>query len=559
MIDDERAPRRPPYWLVPIAAALLLSPPTWAILAFVGVAGAAGTARVAIAARERRAARKASGGRTLTLGVRPGGEVVRVSDDQLSAHGLILGASGAGKSTTLLTVLTDRIARGLPVVAVDLKGSPAFARELQAAAAAAGRPFALWTPDGPSRWNPLAHGNPTELKDKLIGSERFTEPHYQRAAERYVQTVLQVLERAHPGRPPDLAEVVALMDPRRLPAMLTRSDRGFAERVQDYLAGLTPDQQSAIRGLGTRLAIISESHTGQYLSGAGAGVDDREIDLRRALSGDEVVLFSLNSSTYGNFSAQLGTLVVQDLIAATGDRLARREAGSDAGASQQAMVAIDEFSALGGDHVISLLARARAAGVSVMLATQELADLDRAGPGLRDQIVGNTAIKIVHRQDVPASAQTIAQMTGTRKVWERTYQSVSGFVRGFGGARESRRLAEEFVIHPNQIKRLRTGEAVVLSKLPVTTASIARIRAPRVSARGDIFPGRVAAADASKAPPAGATPRAPSKAPPAGATLRAPSKAALHDRSPATGAAPAPADSSRRASSRPGERGREIG
>ena len=40
---------------------------------------------------------------------------------------------------------------------------------------------------------------PTELKDKLIATERFTEPHYQRAAERYVQTVLQVLARAHPG------------------------------------------------------------------------------------------------------------------------------------------------------------------------------------------------------------------------------------------------------------------------------------------------------------------------------------------------------------------------
>ena len=45
-------------------------------------------------------------------------------------------------------------------------------------------------PTGPSHWNPLAYGNPTELKDKLVATERFTEPHYQRAAERYVQTAL---------------------------------------------------------------------------------------------------------------------------------------------------------------------------------------------------------------------------------------------------------------------------------------------------------------------------------------------------------------------------------
>ena len=53
-----------------------------------------------------------------------------LTDDELSAHGLIVGASGAGKSTTLLTILTDQIRRGRPVVAIDMKGSPAFAREL---------------------------------------------------------------------------------------------------------------------------------------------------------------------------------------------------------------------------------------------------------------------------------------------------------------------------------------------------------------------------------------------------------------------------------------------
>ena len=55
------------------------------------------------------------------------------------------------------------------------------------------------------RMPPLAHGNATELKDKLMSTERFTEPHYMRAAERYVQTVLQVLGRARPDQPPTLS------------------------------------------------------------------------------------------------------------------------------------------------------------------------------------------------------------------------------------------------------------------------------------------------------------------------------------------------------------------
>src|SRR5207248_11598306 len=128
---------------------------------------------------------------------------------------------------------------------IDMQGWPGSAAALADASAAAGRPFRIWTPDGQSRWNPLAHGNATELKDKLIATERFTEPHYQRAAERYVQNVLQVLAASHPGRPPTLDEVVRLMEPHRLSGSLRGIPRAHAERIQDYLAGLTPDQLSA--------------------------------------------------------------------------------------------------------------------------------------------------------------------------------------------------------------------------------------------------------------------------------------------------------------------------
>ena len=41
-----------------------------------------------------------------------------------------------------------RSRRGRPVVAIDMKGSPSFARELAEAAAAAGRPVKVWTLDG---------------------------------------------------------------------------------------------------------------------------------------------------------------------------------------------------------------------------------------------------------------------------------------------------------------------------------------------------------------------------------------------------------------------------
>ena len=138
-----------------------------------------------------------------------------------------------------------------------------------------------------------------------------------------------------------------------------------------------------------------------------------------------------------------------------------------------ATVAVDEFSALGSDQLLQLLARGREAGISVLLATQELSDLERAARGFRDQVLGLTALKIVHRQDVPSSAQTIAEMAGTERVWEQT-QQIRGLFAPAGASRGTRREVEQFIIHPNEVKALATGQAVMLTKIPA--AQVTRIR-----------------------------------------------------------------------------------
>jgi hypothetical protein len=465
--------RRRSYLLLAAFVAAALAPVPW-LIPLIGAAGVlAFTLRGLGSLRRRASAEPAGAGQAFVLGSDRRGRDVRVTEHELSAHGLILGASGTGKTTTLVRVLEELIARGRPVVVIDMKGSPAFARSIAAAAADAGRPFRLWTADGPGRWNPLEHGNATELKDKLIATERFSEPHYQRAAERYVQTVLQVIQARGAGAA-TLARVVELMDPPRLRGSLRGLPTALRERVQDYLRGLTPDQLSAVRGLQTRLAILTESHLGRLLE---PGPGEARIDLRTALTGPEVVMFSLNSSTYGKLAGQLGTLAVQDLICAAGHRLEAQAGGLS---PEQAFVVIDEASVLGGDHVLALFARGREAGLGVLAATQELADFDRAAPGLRDQVLGNTAIKLAHRQDVPSSAQTIAQLAGTERVWEET-QRIGGPFAGRGRAGGTRRRAEQFIVDPNEIKTLSTGEAILISKLRPGRPGPIRIKPPERS------------------------------------------------------------------------------
>jgi conjugal transfer pilus assembly protein TraD len=460
-----------------VALIALLAAPTWVTTVVLGLAAVAVAMRAARLAGRLGRGRRARASDGIRLGVTRRGRPVSLEDRELSAHALILGASGAGKTTALVTILDQQIRRGTPVIAIDMKGSPTFAAQLGRAAAAAGRPFKLWTPDGPGFWNPLQHGNATEGKDKLICTERFSEPHYQRAAERYVQSLLQVLRHAHPGSQVTLDDVVRFMDPKRLPRLLRNVPPDLAARVQDYRSGLTPDQLSAIRGLQTRLAVITEADAGAYLRPAGPGT----IDLCSALDGPEVVLFSLNSSRYGKFAAQLGTMVVQDLICTTGLRLEHTAPGARL---RPALIAIDEFSGIGGEHVVALFARGREAGVGALVATQEMADLDRAGHGVRDQVIGNTALKLVLRQDVPASAHTVAQIAGTERVWEETRQIGGGLLFPGPPGRGTRREVERFIIDPNDVKTLRTGEAVLISKVRSARPEIIRVtQTPVASAR----------------------------------------------------------------------------
>ena len=365
------------------------------------------------------------------LGVDERARATRLSDTELAAHSLVLGASGAGKTTTLVAVLSDLIRRGRPVAYIDLKGDPCVAHELGDAARAAGRPFAHWSVHGPDHWNPLAEGDPTALKDKLIGLEAWTEPHYKRAAERYLQNVFTVLHNT--GAPAaTLSEVVALMEPARLNARLRETPEPLADRVADYLDGLGPDQLSAIRGLATRLAVISESGAGPYLEPNG----DRTIELRKLLAEGGVAVFSLDSSSYGELAAQLGGLVIQDLKAVCGQRL------QGDGDAPHAYVAIDEFSALDHDHVRSLLVRGRASGISLLIATQSLADLDRAGDGFRDVALDNTQVKLIHRQDVPEAAETLAGIAGTETTWDHTRQTRDDLIVGRDTGLGTRRRVE---------------------------------------------------------------------------------------------------------------------
>ncbi len=92
-------------------------------------------------------------------------------------HTLVLGATGSGKTVTQTWMTARAVGRGMGAVVIDPKGDAGMRAELIRAAHAHGRPLLTWTPEGGCVYNPYARGGDTEIADKVLAGERFTEPH----------------------------------------------------------------------------------------------------------------------------------------------------------------------------------------------------------------------------------------------------------------------------------------------------------------------------------------------------------------------------------------------
>lgn len=410
---------------------------------------------------------------TYAVGVDEAGGVVRLplGTDQ-GRHSLLIGATGSGKTTTMMSAIRSHLDADFGVVLIDAKGDPDTTDLLRRAALADNRPFYSFSLDGDSHhWNPLAHGTPSEKADKLIAAEEWTEPHYKRLYQRYLLNLFTAIDGR--GDQADLATVVELLHPERF-ALYAReiSQPQVAAQIDGYLAALTDQERRDLAGLRNRLALLTESEHGELLRSVideDARADDPnqlradEIDLYAAIRQRAVVVFSLNTSRYPETAKLLGAALFQDIKGVAG------LIQSQSGPNVPAAFFVDEFGAFGADHILGLFQRARSASISLMLATQELADLRRIDPEFQDQVLGNVEVVIAHRQTVPDSAELVAKVAGTRNVWIHTFQTEQPWVHGPDIGQTglgTKRRGEEFVVAPGTIKALPVGDAIVVTTNP---------------------------------------------------------------------------------------------
>jgi hypothetical protein len=130
---------------------------------------------------------------------------------------------------------------------------------------------------------------------------------------------------------------------------------------------------------------------------------------------------------------------------------------------------------------VPLLARAREAGVACVVATQGLADLERVDRTLPQQVVQNTAVRVLLRQGSADDARAWARHAGEHEREELTRQLDYGLLLGGPEtARASVRWQRDFNVQPDELQVLRTGDAVVdLTAIVGQRRVIERVRIAR--------------------------------------------------------------------------------
>lgn len=405
----------------------------------------------------------------------------------------------------------------------------------------------------------------------------FSEAHYRHGAERYMLLAMDVLtELVTKGKRYKSAEGTMTTWKRDLPHLARilqwsqlQEQEGvlspqLSARLRAYTVEMEEDRDMVKHGSGIRQRIANAVE-----GAAGAVLAEREdgLDLRSAFLAGDLVLFNLDSARDAQAARNIGNLALQDAAATlselgashwhSGERLERaarqprpapknliarrvwrfgeslRERAEsvrewsgkltarfkkDRGPVRirSQFIVVDEFSALGGTILGDLFTRSRSNGGAVVLATQDSSDMDAESPVFKKSVWKNTATKILHRQE--QDAEEYASLVGTQEDLAETQQlfddrDILGTTTRHSG-QGSLRTVESFVVHPNELRALQPGQAIVLGRDGVRRTNIRMMKvapAPSAPARRP--------APAPSAPPAANRVAAPEPATPAPQTV----------------------------------------
>jgi conjugal transfer pilus assembly protein TraD len=389
-------------------------------------------------------------------------EKVYLRESLLATHAQALAPTGEGKTTLLMQLILQGIARGRGLMLVDGKSDRSTIEQLYAHAVKAGRQsdfmvFSLCRPESSSTFNPFCEGTPEQIAERIFGALTLDHSYYGSLQFAGLRSVIALLmlrgERPTPGVIREL-----LRDQTRLkewtaglpPSALLNEILALCDQKADKF-------QENYSGLVTALGHFSEGATAKLYNSRYP-----EINLMDAIRRNKIIYFQLPTMLFPYLGAATGKLVLQSLQSAISQI-------QDSGLLPKNLfpVILDDFNDYIYTGFASLLNKSRSANVGIIFSHQSLGDLDKVGPDFKDVVLNNTRIKFLLRLTDPETAEYFSKMIGTKKTEKSTMRRTRGFFWSQNTGDESVRDTEEYLIHPNYFKsEISRGQSVIVIPHP---------------------------------------------------------------------------------------------
>lgn len=375
-------------------------------------------------------ARRLGGGRA-TL---QQGPWMLLSPAGLCRHVLVLGATGAGKTETVLRLAwTVAKSTDIPVFYMDGKGDRGTAERFVGLMADAGRQARVFPNEPFDVWRGEPHEVHARLMEVIDYASDGPASWYRDLAKNTLRLACQ-----HPDGPPRSSE-----------ELLARMELGALRAVHagsSAVAALTGEQVNQVR---LRYEAFFGECRGQ-LDGAWSWEDT------------SAGYLLLDSLALGEETAGLARCLFADFAHFFSARKPRE---------QICLLIVDEFSSLAtGGGMASRIEQARGFNTGLVLCPQVVAGM--GDPIETERILGNVQTIICHRVNTP---EDVVRLAGTRLVPEFSSHFDNQGATGEG----SLRLQHQFLIDPNQLRSLPTGRAFVISHGRAAKAQI--LQAPMVA------------------------------------------------------------------------------
>ncbi|MFN3698382.1 MAG: type IV secretory system conjugative DNA transfer family protein [Pseudobdellovibrio sp.] len=403
-----------------------------------------------------------------------------LTEGQLNHHVHIVGASGFGKTVLLSHIVQDRIYKNKGLLFIDLKGDIDTIEKYLTYAKKANRIndvelFSLTNLNHSTSYNLIQTGTATQLRDKILLSLNWSEEYYKNQSASFLlklliglcwlrdNTKISINLNTILSCTKSLDFISALNE--HIPDDLVKIKRPF-EECYEFLQ--SNDQFKSLQGLRTQLESLILSDFGDLVAPSKSG-----IDLFESIQKKKLVFIFLDSRRYGETAKTVGKFIMQDLKMVS----SRIDAEVQKINRIPFSVIIDEFADLASEDFIGFLDRARSSKMSIVVAHQEICDLQRISPEFAGRLMGNTSTLYAFLQKRPESAEIISKMGGTKKAWKETFAVERTWLFEHPTGSKSMREVEEFNIHPNLIKSLTVGKCAVVKKYPTSRAYLVNVNA----------------------------------------------------------------------------------